>query len=263
MTPVLPPCARLPLRFDADALRAAVAVLPEDAWQPHFNTGYYEGDWSGIALRAFDDALLPLVSGRGEPRATGHCDAFWRGQLARLETELRGARLLRLGAGGRIREHCDYDLGQPDGDLRVHIPIVTDSQVEFLLDGRQIPMQAGECWFLDLSRPHRVENHGGVERIHLVVDCRRSAWIETQIAAGLADTPPSRPSLGSEAFAAFRTMVHADPALQAELAELGDNEAFLDAVLAHAAGTGHRFSREDLHAAMAQGRREWRAQWLA
>ena len=263
MTPVLPPCARLPLRFDADALRVAVAVLPEDAWQPHFNTGYYEGDWSGIALRAFDDALLPLVSGRGEPRATGHCDAFWSGQLARLETELRGARLLRLGAGGRIREHCDYDLGQPDGDLRVHIPIVTDSQVEFLLDGRQIPMQAGECWFLDLSRPHRVENHGGVERIHLVVDCRRSAWIETQIAVGLADTPPSRPSLGSEAFAAFRTMVHADPELQAELAELGDNEAFLDAVLAHAAGTGHRFSREDLHAAMAQGRREWRAQWLA
>jgi hypothetical protein len=263
MTAALPPFARLPLHFDAEALRAAVAALPEDAWQPHFNTGYYEGEWSGIALRAFDDAPLPLGPGRGEPCATGHCDAFWSGQLARLDTGLRGARLLRLGAGGRIREHRDYDLGQPDGDLRVHIPIITDSQVEFLLDGRRIPMQAGECWFLDLSRPHRVENHGGVGRVHLVVDCRRSAWIETQIAAGLADTPSSRASRGSEAFAAFRALVHADPALQAELAELGDSEAFLDAVLAHAAGTGHRFSREDLHAAMVQGRREWRAQWLA
>ncbi|KRF02076.1 aspartyl beta-hydroxylase [Frateuria sp. Soil773] len=263
MPPNLPPCARLPLRFDAEAMRRAVDALPGDAWQSHFNTGYYEGDWSGVALRAFDDAPLPLAPGQGATRDTAHCDAFWSAQLRRLDTGLRGVRLLRLGPGGRIREHCDYDLGRPDGDLRVHVPIVTDDRVDFLLDNRRVPMRTGECWFLDLSRPHRVENHGGIARIHLVIDCRRSPWLLAQIAAGLADTPPCRPSRGGEAFAALRERVHADPALQEALAAQADADAFVDAVLALATDGGHRFGREDVRAAMAQGLRDWREQWLA
>jgi hypothetical protein len=260
---VPPPFSRLPLRFDVDALRGALALLPSDAWRPHFNTGYYEGDWSGIALRAHDDAFTPLAPGQGEARPTAHCDAFWQAQLARLDTALHSARLLRLGPGGRIREHRDYDLGGDDGDLRIHVPIVTDERVDFLLDGRKVPMQAGECWFLDLSRPHRVENHGGLARIHLVVDCARSPWIEAQIDAGLADTPPSQPSRGSEAFAAFRAHVHAHPALEDELATLTDTEAFLDAVLASASEAGFGFEREEVRVAMAQARRDWVRQWRA
>lgn len=256
-----PPFARLPLRFDAEALRFAVARLPAQAWLPHFNTGYYEGDWSGVALRSHDGAAMPLVPGSGEARPTAHCDAFWQSQLARLETDLRSARLLRLGPGGCIREHCDHDLGLPDADLRIHVPIVTDAHVDFLLDGRRIPMQAGECWFLDLSRPHRVENHGGVARIHLVVDCARSPWLEAQVVAGLADTPPDQLSRGSEAFAAFRAHVHAHPALEADLAAHDDTDAFTAAVLAAAGETGFRFSHEELRAAMAQTRREWNRQW--
>ncbi|HEX7769523.1 MAG TPA: aspartyl/asparaginyl beta-hydroxylase domain-containing protein [Dokdonella sp.] len=260
---VPPAFARLPLRFDVDALRSAVAALPADAWLPHFNTGYYEGDWSGIALRSHEDAVTPLAPGQGEVRPTAHCDVFWQAQLARLETRLHGARLLRLGPGARIREHRDYDLGGPDGDLRIHVPIVTDERVDFLLDGRKVPMQAGECWFLDLSRPHRVENHGGMARIHLVIDCVRSPWIEAQIDAGVADTPPSQPSRGSEAFAAFRAYVHAHPALEGELAAQADTEAFLDAVLASAAGAGFGFEREEVRVAMAQARRDWTRQWRA
>lgn len=260
---VPPPFSRLPLRFDVDALRGALALLPSDAWRPHFNTGYYEGDWSGIALRAHDDAFTPLAPGQGEARPTAHCDAFWQAQLARLDTALHSARLLRLGPGGRIREHRDYDLGGDDGDLRIHVPIVTDERVDFLLDGRKVPMQAGECWFIDLSRPHRVENHGGLARIHLVVDCARSPWIEAQIDAGLADTPPSQPSRGSEAFAAFRAHVHAHPALEDELATLTDTEAFLDAVLASASEAGFGFEREEVRVAMAQARRDWVRQWRA
>jgi hypothetical protein len=258
---VPPAFARLPLRFDVDALRLAVAEFPAEAWRPHFNTGYYEGDWSGIALRSHEDAFTPLAPGQGKVRPTAHCDAFWQAQLAKLETGLHSARLLRLGSGGRIREHRDYDLGGADGDLRIHVPIVTDERVDFLLGGRKVPMQAGECWFLDLSRPHRVENHGGVARIHLVVDCARSPWIEAQIDAGLADTPPSQPSRGGAAFAAFRAHVHAHPALEAELAAHAGTEAFLDAVIESASGAGFGFEREEVRVAMAQARRDWTRQW--
>lgn len=261
MSFILPACARLPMRFDSIALGAAVAALPPEAWQPHFNTGYYEGDWSGIALRAYEDASTPLAPGQGETRATAYCDEFWQAQLARLKVGLCSVRLLRLGPGGSIREHRDYDLGAPDGNLRLHVPIVTDAQVDFLLDGRKVPMQVGECWFLDLSRPHRVENHGGSSRIHLVIDCCRGSWLEAQIVTGLVDTPASRPSRGSEAFAAFSAHMHADPTLQAELAAHEDSATFTAAVLALAATRGYRFSDSDLRAAMSRGRSDWSTQW--
>lgn len=62
-------------------------------------------------------------------------------------------------------------------------------------------------------------------------------------------------------FASFRAYVHAHPALEAELAAHDDTELFLDAVLASAAEAGCRFSREEVRAAMAQGRRDWSEQW--
>ncbi len=263
MSHVLPACARLPLRFDPEALRQAAMALPEGVWMPHFNSGYHQGDWSGVALLAHEDAPLPLVAGSGAVRPTEHCNAFWQEQLQRFATERRGARLLRLGPGGCIREHRDDDLGLPDADRRLHIPIVTDDQVDFLLDGQRVPMQPGECWFMDLSRPHRVENHGGSMRIHLVLDCRPSPWLDAQIGAGLADTPPCGPSRGSLALAGFRDWLQREPAWEAKLAALEQADAFEEQVLALAATSGHAFSREDLRAAMAQARRDWRRQWLA
>ena len=257
----LPALARLPLRFDAARLQAAVAALPAQAWQAHFNSGYYEGEWSGVPLLAPADAATPLAPGRGAPGAGAYCDAFWRAQLSRLQAPMRSARLLRLGPGARIREHRDYDLGLPDGDLRLHVPVATDACVEFLLDGRRVPMRPGECWFLDLSLPHRVDNSGGQDRIHLVLDCRRSPWLLAQIAAGLDDTPPCLPGRGAAALAAFRAHVHADAALEASLASHRDMDAFVEATLAAAAN--FRFDRDDLLAAMAEGRRAWRSQWRA
>jgi hypothetical protein len=47
-----PDRVRLPFRFDADALARDAHGIDESAWERHFNTGYYEGDWSGVALRS-------------------------------------------------------------------------------------------------------------------------------------------------------------------------------------------------------------------
>lgn len=53
---------RLPLRFDADRLAAEVAGLSEDEWVAHFNDRYYEGDWSGVALRSVGGFTKQLFS---------------------------------------------------------------------------------------------------------------------------------------------------------------------------------------------------------
>jgi hypothetical protein len=79
MTPdTWPRCSRLPLAPQLPELLAALREIPETAWQHHFNTGYYEGEWSGIALIAPQDAPLPLAPGHGAPVAS----SWWQAEPA-------------------------------------------------------------------------------------------------------------------------------------------------------------------------------------
>ena len=86
-------------------------------------------------------------------------------------------RLLRLQAGSSIAEHRDYRLGYEDGEVRLHVPVVTDVGVAFFLAGVRVPMAAGECWYLNVNLPHRVENRSPIDRIHLVIDCVVNEWL--------------------------------------------------------------------------------------
>ena len=81
------------------------------------------------------------------------------------------------GPGSIIKEHKDFKLGFEDGEIRLHIPILTNPSVEFILDGARVLMNEGECWYLNLNLPHRVANRGTSDRIHLVVDCVLNDWL--------------------------------------------------------------------------------------
>ncbi|WP_416773393.1 aspartyl/asparaginyl beta-hydroxylase domain-containing protein [Pseudomonas sp. RHF3.3-3] len=258
----LPAFSRLPVTLALPPLLQALARIPEAAWKPHFNTGYYDGDWSGVALISPADARGELSHGAGVAveREPWLRDATWACALD-LPLSIRSARLLRLGPGGRIHEHRDYDLGAPDADRRLHIPLLSPPGVDFMLDGQRIPMNAGECWFLDLARPHSVDNWGEGERIHLVLDCRPEAWLDQQIAAGLATTPAAGIGRAAGDLARFRALLESEPALCEALQGLEDTEAFIACTLALAAERGLRFGREDLRAAMRQGRNAWSRQW--
>ncbi|TJZ78925.1 aspartyl/asparaginyl beta-hydroxylase domain-containing protein [Chitiniphilus eburneus] len=267
MSSPLPRHARLPLRFDAAELAIWLDRMPDAAWSRHFNTEHYEGEWRGIALIAPAGALTPLAPPERcqSVIATEWLQRFpaWQTVLDRIKAPIRSARLLSLAAGARIREHRDPDLGAPDGDVRLHIPLRTHPQVEFVLDGEAVPMVAGECWMLDLSRPHRVDNDSALERVHLVIDVARCDWLSTAIAAGLGDTPPSRPARGAREFARLRAHIHADPTLIAQLARLESAAEFTDTLLQLAGEIGLKLGADDVRNAMRQGRRAWSEQWMA
>lgn len=255
--------SRLSVAVDLPLLLQALAAIDEAMWQGHFNSAYYAGDWSGVALISAADAVTQLAPGRGEPRlrAPWLRDVRWQQGLRDLPLEIVSARLLRLGPGGQIHEHRDYDLGEPDADLRLHIPLLSPPHVDFLLDGQRIPMAAGECWFLDLSRPHRVDNRDTHARIHLVLDCRPGAWLEQAIIDGELTTPTVDVFHGC--FAQFKALVENDPQLCKTLQALQDSEAFVTRALELAAERGLPLSREELRAAMRNGRRQWNEQWSA
>lgn len=258
-----PVFSRLPVTVDLPLLLQALAAIENDAWRGHFNTAYFAGDWSGVALISAADALTELSPGTAQPvqRAPWLKDCRWQQALRDLPLDIVSARLLRLGPGGQIHEHRDYDLEGPDADFRLHIPLLSPPAVDFWLDGLRMPMSAGECWFLDLARPHRVDNHDCTARIHLVLDCRPGAWLEQMIADGLSSTP--QPDAEDSALQRFHRLLAVDPSLSATLQALHDPEAFINQTLALAAERGLSFSREELEAAMRKGRRSWNEQWRA
>lgn len=172
---------RLPFEFDAESLKGDLQNFAPEDWTPHFNTQNYEGDWSGIALRATEGAHVQLYP---DPTATGFEDTemlsrctYIPAVLKAFECELETVRFLRLGAGATIREHRDYKLGFEDGIARVHIPVKTNSQVEFFLNRKRVEMQEGEAWYLNFNLHHSVKNNSDEDRVHLVVDCIVNDWL--------------------------------------------------------------------------------------
>ena len=173
---------KLPFHFDPGHLTADLSVIAPDEWVPHFNKSIYEGDWSGVALRSIGGKAMQLYP---DPTATerfadtetlGRCP-YYREVLAAFQCPLTSARLLRLRAGSSIAEHRDYRLGYEDGEVRLHVPIVTDPEVAFFLNGERVPMAADECWYLNVNLPHRVANRSRIDRIHLVIDCVVNEWL--------------------------------------------------------------------------------------
>lgn len=77
--------------------------------------------------------------------------------------------LAKLRAGGRIDEHVDtgYSLLTVH---RIHVPLVTNDDVAFFVGGERKYMRTGEFWEIDNSKPHAVNNAGGEDRIHMIVD---------------------------------------------------------------------------------------------
>lgn len=173
---------KLPFQFEPVLLKADLAAIQPDEWINHFNQSIYEGNWSGVALRSVAGQPLSLYP---DPTATGafadtellvRCPTF-QSVLSVFECPLTSARLLRLQAGSSIQKHRDYRLGYEDGEVRLHVPVVTNDNVAFFLDGERIPMREGECWYTNVNLPHWVQNNSATDRIHLVIDCVVNDWL--------------------------------------------------------------------------------------
>lgn len=177
-----PATLKFPFYFDAELLQADARQFAPDEWTTHFNTHIFEGDWSGIALRAVKGGSSPLypdplaTTGFAETEMMRRC-RYVQNVLSAFECELTSVRFLKLAAGAWIRPHRDYRLGIEDGEIRIHIPVLTNPQVEFTLDEQKIEMREGEAWYLNFNLHHSVRNDGGSDRVHLVIDCVVNDWI--------------------------------------------------------------------------------------
>jgi len=187
----VPNALRLRHVFDAAALARDVERLTPDDWVPHFNQQLYEGDWSGVSLRSVGgrrDSIYPDPAPSdpwADTEVLARCPAL-QDALSFFACDLFSVRLLRLGPGARVAEHRDYRLGYEDGELRIHVPITTGPGAHFYLDGDPVSMAAGECWYVNVNRDHRVSNDDPIARIHLIVDARLDDWLENEVRLALS-----------------------------------------------------------------------------
>jgi len=175
---------RLPPAFNVDELRRDVERVTADWWVAHFNQGGYHGVWTVAPLRGPVGEVHPIRMACADPTAAdwadtellAACPAVQR-VLSQLHCPHRSTRFMRLASGARILEHTDHELGYEDGEVRLHIPIVTSVDVDFRLNGARIEMRPGELWYLNVNRPHSVSNAGVEDRVHLVIDCEVNEWV--------------------------------------------------------------------------------------
>jgi len=75
----------------------------------------------------------------------------------------------KLLVGGKISPHSDTHPSFHIGH-RIHIPIVTNPRVRFMIDGRPYRFEPGQAYEINNQRTHSVMNKGAEDRIHFIFD---------------------------------------------------------------------------------------------
>lgn len=179
---------KLPLTFDVEKMQSEVTNMGLEQFI------YYKV----IPLRSpahMVDPSLPIP-----PPADDYADGSWTEWLDtpelkqspylssvidsfRQHTDVTLIRLLRLEPGAVVKEHTDPTLGLHihKSVIRLTIPIFSGEDVDFYLNNEIVPMNPGECWYLRLTDPHRIINHGNTERINLTIDMIPNDWVKSLI----------------------------------------------------------------------------------
>ena len=171
---------RFPVKIDLQRLRDELATLEGGHWLSHYDNALADG-WTTIPLSTHDGSADNEESQRvgtwGKYKTTEYLDRlpYFKEILEAFNCPFGRVRIMKLMPGSIIREHrdtyeevSDYAFGQ----VRLHIPIVTNDKVVFTVDGKQIQMKAGRLYYVNFSKKHYVRNDGAEARTHLVLDLK-------------------------------------------------------------------------------------------
>jgi Aspartyl/Asparaginyl beta-hydroxylase len=161
------PFVRLPLTFDATRLAMEINALPESAWRPHPQG--YPGNTALPLVSAGGDPANELTRGPMRPTPWLTQMPYLRQVMAALGCSIGRSRLMRIDGNGEASLHVDTNYYWAT-HVRIHVPVITTPDVEFLCGAARVHMTAGECWIFDTWSLHNVINPAPTRRIHLVCD---------------------------------------------------------------------------------------------
>lgn len=157
------------------AVRDKVLALDEKVWLEDDLSDWQpmRGDTRSIVL-LFCDGWEPIVIDKRNgwpylseevvPLATDIIDQNYApgGRVLR-------AMIAKLIPGGTIKPHVDAHPSFSIGH-RIHVPLKTNDDVQFVVEGQRIIMEEGKAYELNNLMTHGVHNGGKEDRIHLIFD---------------------------------------------------------------------------------------------
>lgn len=160
--------------YDVEPIAQRLSEIPVSAWLESARHRRYEAHRNTEALHLIYDSDFRHYN----PTCLGMLKEFESEMnlLIELVSHFYGregfiVRLIftKLKAHKRITLHKDklYTL---INSHRVHIPIVTNDQITFMVGGEEKQMKVGEVWEINNATFHRVMNESDEDRIHLILD---------------------------------------------------------------------------------------------
>ncbi len=161
----------------APALASAVFQLPEDVWSEnkirqenykvHRQTQslvliFCEGEWPEVDIQLRES--WNHLSKYAVPVMREILDAYYVHGGAILR-----AMVAKLFPHGTIDSHIDRHPSFASAH-RIHVPLVTNPDVIFQVDGKQITMNAGYGYEINNQKVHAVHNGGEISRLHFIFD---------------------------------------------------------------------------------------------
>jgi len=154
----------------------------DPGWQPKEGSIFQYSVYNSRDDLFFFDEDHHWFAGRDFNSRLEHIPEFFRSYFR--ETELQNFRIQAVAGGGDLGLHRERIIAIPkrehDYKLRFHLPVVTNPDVRFTMDGQQYIMSEGHVYLFNQSCMHGVCNVGTNMRVHLVWDCYLNDYIVNQ-----------------------------------------------------------------------------------
>jgi len=179
-------------KVDMEALAAAILAQDEAAWNENVQrqTDYEVHEQTRSVVLLFAEVLdWPAIEVSKQPgwdrlaeTAVPLMHQIIRNWYPHGGTIIR-AMAAKLLAGGRILPHRDTHPSFAAGH-RIHVPIITNPRVRFMIDGRPFQFEVGQAYEINNQKVHSVMNKGTVDRINFIFDYVPPAVRNGDIARG-------------------------------------------------------------------------------
>lgn len=103
----------------------------------------------------------------GMPALTKVVDFFGKKNIV-------GINFFNLEKNSTLHEHRDMNGNLLFGIIRIHIPLKTNINAKMIIEGKDYHLPLNSAWALDTSGLHALSNGSIDNRIHLVIDIKRT-----------------------------------------------------------------------------------------
>jgi len=192
----IPLSKELNISFDKEAIVTECINVLGLAKPSKQHDVYHSGNWSAISLRSCDGTHVndkPSIDGRYYDSELMKTTPNVKKLISEIPGEPARIRIMNLPPNEKIYWHYDKGESIDDGQIaRLHIPIITGTEVLFQINHEDISWVEGGLYYGDFSFPHRLWNKENFNRIHLVLDFKNSKEMKSFIGKSYASSEKTR-----------------------------------------------------------------------